>query len=61
MVVVQPVQEYIEVTKIVQSYIKTPILHIYYGRIPDEKIDENTKYAYILRRNTTPIGKIKRK
>nr|XP_040226033.2 dynein axonemal heavy chain 10 isoform X2 [Anopheles coluzzii] len=48
--------ELVEVTKIVPTSIKTPIVHICFGIIPEEKIDPNVRYVYMVRRLCTPIG-----
>ncbi|XP_053669700.1 dynein axonemal heavy chain 10 [Anopheles nili] len=48
--------ELVEVTKIVPTSIKTPIVHICFGIIPEEKIDPNIRYMYMVRRLCTPIG-----
>uniref|UniRef100_A0A182SLK3 Uncharacterized protein n=1 Tax=Anopheles maculatus TaxID=74869 RepID=A0A182SLK3_9DIPT len=48
--------ELVEVTKIVPTSIKTPIVHICFGIIPEEKIDPNIRYVYMVRRLCTPIG-----
>lgn len=48
--------DYIEVKRIVQSYVKTPILHLFFGEIPQKHWDENVNYYYFVRRNNTPIG-----
>lgn len=49
--------DYIEVKRIVQNYVKTPILHLFVGRVPQEHWDRNVNYYYFVRRNNTPIGK----
>lgn len=49
--------DYIEVKRIVQSYVKTPILHIFFGRVPPQLWDKNVNYFYFVRRNNAPIGK----
>lgn len=48
--------DYIEVKRIVQSYVKTPILHLFFGKIPQQQWDKNVNYYYFVRRNNTPIG-----
>ncbi|XP_058060896.1 dynein axonemal heavy chain 10 [Anopheles bellator] len=48
--------ELVEVTKIVPTSIKTPIVHICFGIIPEEKIDPCVRYVYMVRRHCTPIG-----
>ncbi|XP_050088792.1 dynein axonemal heavy chain 10 [Anopheles aquasalis] len=48
--------ELVEVTKIVPTSIKTPIVHVCFGIIPEEKIDPNIRYVYLVRRHCTPIG-----
>lgn len=47
--------DYIEVTRIMQSYVKTPILHVFFGQV--EQWDKNVNYFYFVRRNNSPIGK----
>lgn len=44
--------------KIIQSYVKTPILHCYFGTLLPVDIDPKAKYVYFLRRSTAKIGKI---
>lgn len=48
--------DYIEVKRIVQNYVKTPILHLFFGRVPRQHWDRNVNYYYFVRRNNTPIG-----
>lgn len=50
--------DYIEVKRIVQSYVKTPILHLFFGRVPQDHWQKDVNYFYFLRRNNTPIGKL---
>lgn len=42
--------------KIIQTYVKTPILHCYFGTLLPADIDPKTKYVYILRKGTAKIG-----
>lgn len=44
--------------KIIQSYVKTPILHCYFGTLLPVDIDPKAKYVYFLRRSIAKIGKI---
>lgn len=48
--------DYIEVKRIVQSYVKTPILHLLFGRVPLDQWDQRVNYFYFVRRNNCPIG-----
>lgn len=47
---------YFHFQKIIQSYVKTPILHCYFGTLHPADIDAKAKYVYILRRGATKIG-----
>lgn len=48
--------DYIEVKRIVQNYVKTPILHLFFGKVPAEQWNKSVNYFYFVRRYTTPIG-----
>lgn len=48
--------DYIEVKRIVQNYVKTPILHLLFGRVPPEQWQKDINYFYFVRKNQTPIG-----
>lgn len=52
-----PEFDYIEVKRIVQNYVKTPILHSHFGKIPPDQFDKNINYFYFIRRYITPIGR----
>ncbi|CAD7085087.1 unnamed protein product [Hermetia illucens] len=58
-VLVEPPAEaepvYVEVKKIVQSYVKTPILHCHFGPMESADIDPKIKYIYIVRKNPNDI------
>lgn len=49
--------DYIEVKRIVQNYVKTPILHLFFGKVPADQWDQAINYFYFVRRYNTPIGK----
>lgn len=51
----EPEPEYIEVKKIIQNYVKTPLLHCYFGIIPADKIDPNLNYVYIIRKSSLDL------
>lgn len=44
--------------KIIQSYVKTPILHCYFGPIPQEQINSTINYFYIIRKTSLAVGKV---
>lgn len=41
--------------KIIQSYVKTPILHCNFGPMPDKLLQLDTRYLYIARKMHSPI------
>ncbi|XP_062558011.1 dynein axonemal heavy chain 10 isoform X2 [Armigeres subalbatus] len=47
--------ELVEVTKIVSTSIKTPIVHVCFGYIPEDKLDPSLRYVYVIRRFSAPI------
>ncbi|XP_021712397.1 uncharacterized protein LOC110680919, partial [Aedes aegypti] len=47
--------ELVEVTKIVSTSIKTPIVHVCFGYIPEDKLDPGLRYVYVIRRFSSPI------
>ncbi|XP_055618804.1 dynein axonemal heavy chain 10 isoform X2 [Toxorhynchites rutilus septentrionalis] len=47
--------ELVEVTKIVSTSIKTPIVHVCFGFLPEDKHDPALRYVYVARRYDTPI------
>lgn len=51
-----PFGSYFHFQKIIQSYVKTPILHCYFGTLRPTDVDANTKYVYILRWGASKIG-----
>lgn len=51
-----PCGSYFHFQKIIQSYVKTPILHCYFGTLRPTDVDANTKYVYILRWGASKIG-----
>ncbi|XP_052562272.1 dynein axonemal heavy chain 10 isoform X4 [Culex pipiens pallens] len=48
--------ELVEVTKIVSTSIKTPIVHVCFGFIPEDKLDPAVRYVYMIRRYSTSIA-----
>ncbi|XP_055846772.1 dynein axonemal heavy chain 10 isoform X2 [Episyrphus balteatus] len=48
---------YVEVKKIIQSFVKTPILHCHFGTINQLHLDPNMKYIYLVRNSSDPIIK----
>lgn len=51
-----PFASYFHFQKIIQSYVKTPILHCYFGTLRPTEIDANAKYVFILRKGASKIG-----
>ncbi|XP_055909296.1 LOW QUALITY PROTEIN: dynein axonemal heavy chain 10 [Eupeodes corollae] len=52
-----PEPVYVEVKKIIQSFVKTPILHCHFGSINATHLDTSMKYIYIIRNCIDPINK----
>ncbi|XP_055585530.1 uncharacterized protein LOC129738373 [Uranotaenia lowii] len=48
--------EMVEVTKIVSTYVKTPIVHVCFGFVPEDELDPSLKYAYVVRKLRSPIA-----
>lgn len=42
--------------KIIQTYVKTPILHFHFGPLRPEETISSRKYVYFVRRTTAKIG-----
>lgn len=52
-----PIPEFIEVEKVIQSYVNTPIIHCHFGPMPEDDIDPKLNYLYIIRKTPAAIGK----
>lgn len=51
------IPEFIEVEKVVQSYVNTPIIHCHFGPMPEDEINPKLNYMYIIRKTPSAIGK----
>ncbi|XP_058811885.1 dynein axonemal heavy chain 10 isoform X1 [Topomyia yanbarensis] len=49
--------ELVEVTRIVSTSVKTPIVHVCFGFIPEDKIDPTIRYLYMIRRYSAPVAR----
>ncbi|XP_055696351.1 dynein axonemal heavy chain 10 [Lutzomyia longipalpis] len=54
-VTAEPEVDYVEVKKIIQNYVKTPILNCHFGRIPQESFDRAINYVFLIRKNPFPV------
>ncbi|KAM7359342.1 dynein heavy chain at 89D isoform 2-T2 [Cochliomyia hominivorax] len=50
-----PSPVYVEVKKIIPTFVKTPILHCYFGDLKYKNFDKNIKYIYMIRKEVSGI------
>ncbi|XP_058981508.1 uncharacterized protein LOC131803810 [Musca domestica] len=50
-----PVPVYVEVKKIIPTFVKTPILHCHFGELSCTQFDNNIKYVYMIRKEVNGI------
>ncbi|XP_075151305.1 uncharacterized protein LOC142225437 [Haematobia irritans] len=50
-----PVPVYVEVKKIIPTFVKTPILHCHFGELSSSHLDNNIKYVYMIRKEVNGI------
>lgn len=48
---------YVEVQRIVQTFVKTPIVHLHFGPMPDEDLNPEINYFYLIRKAPAEIRK----
>ncbi|XP_061396381.1 uncharacterized protein LOC133332012 [Musca vetustissima] len=51
-----PVPVYVEVKKIIPTFVKTPILHCHFGELSCTHFDNNIKYVYMIRKEVNGIA-----
>ncbi|GAB0094127.1 Dynein heavy chain [Sergentomyia squamirostris] len=54
-IIAEPEVDYVEVKKIIQNYVKTPILNCHFGHIPAESFDRTINYVFLIRKNPSPV------
>ncbi|XP_037827971.1 dynein heavy chain 10, axonemal-like, partial [Lucilia sericata] len=50
-----PSPVYVEVKKIIPTFVKTPILHCHFGELKCSHFDNNIKYVYVIRKEVSGI------
>lgn len=51
----KPEPVFVEVQRIVQTFVKTPIIHLHFGHMPDEDLEPDMNYFYFIRKATAEI------
>ncbi|KAJ6635869.1 hypothetical protein Bhyg_14455, partial [Pseudolycoriella hygida] len=46
---------YVEVKKIIQTYVKTPIIHCHFGSLAQDAMNSNINYLYVIRKSHSAI------
>lgn len=54
----KPEPVFVEVQRIVQTFVKTPIVHLFFGTLPDEDIKPEINYYYLIRKAPAEIRKL---
>lgn len=53
----KPEPVFVEVERVVQTFVKTPIVHMHFGPLEARQLNADANYFYAIRKNSAPIRK----